>query len=41
MLQNILATVAGVKEEVSDDLVLTKEELKTLVLRFKDLSEPE
>ena len=41
MLQNILVTVAGVKEEVRDDLVLTKEELKTLVLRFKDLSEPE
>jgi hypothetical protein len=41
MLQNILTSVAGVMEDTSDALVLTKEELKTLVLKFKDLSEPE
>jgi hypothetical protein len=41
MLQNILTSVAGVKEDTSEVLVLTKEELKTLVLKFKDLSEPE
>ena len=41
MLQNILTSVAGVKEDTSDPLVLTKEELKTLVLKFKELSEPE
>ena len=41
MLQNILTSVAGVKEDTSEVLVLTKEELKTLVLKFKDLCEPE
>lgn len=41
MLQNILTSVAGVKDDTSDALVLTKEELKTLVLKFKDLCEPE
>jgi len=41
MLQNILTSVKGVKEGTSDALVLTKEELKTLVLKFKELSEPE
>ena len=41
MLQNILTSVAGVKEDTSEVLILTKEELKTLVLKFKDLSEPE
>ena len=41
MLQNILTSVAGVEDDTSDALVLTKEELKTLVLKFKDLCEPE
>ena len=41
MLQNILTSVVGVKEDMSDAFVATKEELKTLVLKFKELSEPE
>ena len=41
MLQNILSTVSSVEDESKQSPYLNKDELKTLVLKFKELSEPE